>query len=251
MIECFYLSRGGMQEGGRNSTLVVLIIGQCVHSDTWGAELWELRALVSYGGCEEDEVQWRSFKETAWISSRNATIEVVAVATWETVICCTDLSLFQFRPTRECNNFLHYDNKVSRSVKSVAYNKHQTSAVKRNRGRCIWKTLLLCVWTSDLVNGLVLLMNSNISSPVNLVSSSNPASSLKIRFELKMTLRVYVACLQGNPEEHTILEFARLIKSLVGKASIHSFIHSRWRPFCSLRPRSLTSLYLKGTFLNQ
>lgn len=26
-------------------------------------------------------------------------------------------------------------------------------------------------------------------------------------------------CLQGNPEEHTILEFARLIKSLVGKAS--------------------------------
>uniref|UniRef100_I3K9S3 UDP-glucuronic acid decarboxylase 1 n=1 Tax=Oreochromis niloticus TaxID=8128 RepID=I3K9S3_ORENI len=43
-------------------------------------------------------------------------------------------------------------------------------------------------YVSDLVNGLVLLMNSNISSPVNL----------------------------GNPEEHTILEFARLIKSLVG-----------------------------------
>uniref|UniRef100_A0A3B5K3P5 UDP-glucuronic acid decarboxylase 1 n=1 Tax=Takifugu rubripes TaxID=31033 RepID=A0A3B5K3P5_TAKRU len=46
-------------------------------------------------------------------------------------------------------------------------------------------------YVSDLVNGLVLLMNSNISSPVNL----------------------------GNPEEHTILEFARLIKSLVGKSS--------------------------------
>ncbi|KAI4805136.1 hypothetical protein KUCAC02_009766 [Chaenocephalus aceratus] len=49
-------------------------------------------------------------------------------------------------------------------------------------------------YVSDLVNGLVLLMNSNISSPVNL----------------------------GNPEEHTILEFARLIKSLVSKASDRS-----------------------------
>ena len=28
---------------------------------------------------------------------------------------------------------------------------------------------------------------------------------------------LYEICLQGNPEEHTILEFARLIKSLVGK----------------------------------
>ncbi|XP_073498864.1 UDP-glucuronic acid decarboxylase 1-like isoform X3 [Phyllobates terribilis] len=42
-------------------------------------------------------------------------------------------------------------------------------------------------YVSDLVNGLVGLMNSNVSSPVNL----------------------------GNPEEHTILEFARLIKQLV------------------------------------
>lgn len=30
---------------------------------------------------------------------------------------------------------------------------------------------------------------------------------------------IYEIHLQGNPEEHTILEFARLIKSLVGKAS--------------------------------
>lgn len=30
-------------------------------------------------------------------------------------------------------------------------------------------------------------------------------------------MEVYYTCLQGNPEEHTILEFARLIKSLVGK----------------------------------
>ena len=30
-------------------------------------------------------------------------------------------------------------------------------------------------------------------------------------------MEVYGTCLQGNPEEHTILEFARLIKSLVGK----------------------------------
>ncbi|XP_072899654.1 UDP-glucuronic acid decarboxylase 1 isoform X1 [Hemitrygon akajei] len=42
-------------------------------------------------------------------------------------------------------------------------------------------------YVSDLVNGLVVLMNSNVSSPVNV----------------------------GNPEEHTILEFAKLIRSLV------------------------------------
>uniref|UniRef100_A0A3P8V220 UDP-glucuronic acid decarboxylase 1 n=1 Tax=Cynoglossus semilaevis TaxID=244447 RepID=A0A3P8V220_CYNSE len=52
------------------------------------------------------------------------------------------------------------------------------------------------VFCLDLVNGLVLLMNSNISSPVNL----------------------------GNPEEHTILEFARLIKSLVGEVSQIQFL---------------------------
>lgn len=51
-------------------------------------------------------------------------------------------------------------------------------------------------YVSDLVNGLVLLMNSNISSPVNL----------------------------GNPEEHTILEFARLIKSLVVSRSQIQFL---------------------------
>ncbi|MGH0133289.1 UNVERIFIED_CONTAM: hypothetical protein FKN15_053709 [Acipenser sinensis] len=49
---------------------------------------------------------------------------------------------------------------------------------------------------SDLVNGLVSLMNSNVSSPVNL----------------------------GNPEEHTILEFARLIKDLVGSRSQIQFL---------------------------
>ncbi|TRY53762.1 hypothetical protein DNTS_013352 [Danionella cerebrum] len=48
----------------------------------------------------------------------------------------------------------------------------------------------------DLVNGLVSLMNSNISSPVNL----------------------------GNPEEHTILEFAQLIKSLVASRSHIQFL---------------------------
>ncbi|KAM9802565.1 UDP-glucuronic acid decarboxylase 1 isoform X2 [Syngnathus typhle] len=51
-------------------------------------------------------------------------------------------------------------------------------------------------YVSDLVNGLVLLMNSNISSPVNL----------------------------GNPEEHTILEFAQLIKSLVASKSHIQFL---------------------------
>uniref|UniRef100_A0A8C6U9I5 UDP-glucuronic acid decarboxylase 1 n=1 Tax=Neogobius melanostomus TaxID=47308 RepID=A0A8C6U9I5_9GOBI len=51
-------------------------------------------------------------------------------------------------------------------------------------------------YVSDLVNGLVLLMNSNISSPVNL----------------------------GNPEEHTILEFAQLIKGLVVSHSQIQFL---------------------------
>uniref|UniRef100_A0AAZ3PA50 UDP-glucuronic acid decarboxylase 1 n=1 Tax=Oncorhynchus tshawytscha TaxID=74940 RepID=A0AAZ3PA50_ONCTS len=51
-------------------------------------------------------------------------------------------------------------------------------------------------YVSDLVNGLVSLMNSNISSPVNL----------------------------GNPEEHTILEFAELIRSLVVSRSQIQFL---------------------------
>ncbi|XP_068121399.1 UDP-glucuronic acid decarboxylase 1 isoform X2 [Hyperolius riggenbachi] len=51
-------------------------------------------------------------------------------------------------------------------------------------------------YVSDLVNGLVALMNSNVSSPVNL----------------------------GNPEEHTILEFARLIKHLVGSGGEINFL---------------------------
>ncbi|KAG2456931.1 UXS1 decarboxylase, partial [Polypterus senegalus] len=51
-------------------------------------------------------------------------------------------------------------------------------------------------YVSDLVNGLVALMNSNVSSPVNL----------------------------GNPEEHTILEFAKLIKNLVGSRSQIQFL---------------------------
>lgn len=46
-------------------------------------------------------------------------------------------------------------------------------------------------YVSDLVNGLILLMNGNISKPVNL----------------------------GNPEEHTINEFARMIMDLVGSNS--------------------------------
>ena len=37
----------------------------------------------------------------------------------------------------------------------------------------------LILFSSDLVNGLVLLMNSNISSPVNLVSSSYQAVFVK------------------------------------------------------------------------
>nr|XP_006976513.1 UDP-glucuronic acid decarboxylase 1-like [Peromyscus maniculatus bairdii] len=50
-------------------------------------------------------------------------------------------------------------------------------------------------YVSDLVNGLVI-MNSNVSNPVNL----------------------------GNPEEHTILELAQLIKNLVGSGSEIQFL---------------------------
>uniref|UniRef100_A0A0B7A1G1 UDP-glucuronic acid decarboxylase 1 n=1 Tax=Arion vulgaris TaxID=1028688 RepID=A0A0B7A1G1_9EUPU len=46
-------------------------------------------------------------------------------------------------------------------------------------------------YVSDLIDGLMALMNSNYSQPVNL----------------------------GNPEEHTIMEFARIIHSLVGGES--------------------------------
>ena len=43
-------------------------------------------------------------------------------------------------------------------------------------------------YVSDLVDGLVALMNGNYSQPVNI----------------------------GNPDEHTIIEFAQLIRKLVG-----------------------------------
>ncbi|MXQ83532.1 hypothetical protein E5288_WYG014608 [Bos mutus] len=51
-------------------------------------------------------------------------------------------------------------------------------------------------YVSDLVNRLVALTNSNVSSPVKL----------------------------GNPEEHTILEFAQLIKNPVGSGSKIQFL---------------------------
>ena len=47
-------------------------------------------------------------------------------------------------------------------------------------------------YVSDLVSGLIALMNSNYSQPVNI----------------------------GNPEEHTIKEFASIINNIVGKSSI-------------------------------
>ncbi|ELW63068.1 40S ribosomal protein S4 [Tupaia chinensis] len=49
---------------------------------------------------------------------------------------------------------------------------------------------------SDLVDGLVAIMNGSVSSPINL----------------------------GNPEEHTILEFAQLIKNLLGRGSEIQFL---------------------------
>ena len=52
-------------------------------------------------------------------------------------------------------------------------------------------------YVTDLVEGLIKLMNSNYSQPVNL----------------------------GNPDEHSIMEFAQIIKHLVGNyASIYSNI---------------------------
>ena len=47
-------------------------------------------------------------------------------------------------------------------------------------------------YVSDLVSGLIALMNSNYSQPVNI----------------------------GNPEEHTIKEFASIINKIVGKSLI-------------------------------
>ncbi|ETN72208.1 hypothetical protein NECAME_18968, partial [Necator americanus] len=47
-------------------------------------------------------------------------------------------------------------------------------------------------YVDDLVDGLISLMNSNCSSPVNL----------------------------GNPEEHSISNFARIIRDLVGSSSV-------------------------------
>lgn len=47
-------------------------------------------------------------------------------------------------------------------------------------------------YVSDLVDGLFALMNSNTSLPVNL----------------------------GNPEEHTITDFAAIIRDLVGKEDV-------------------------------
>ena len=46
-------------------------------------------------------------------------------------------------------------------------------------------------YVSDLVDGLTALMESNYTQPVNL----------------------------GNPEEHTIIDFARIIKGVIGEHS--------------------------------
>ncbi len=51
--------------------------------------------------------------------------------------------------------------------------------------------LLLFMVVSDLVSGLISLMESNVTEPVNL----------------------------GNPEEHTMREFANIIQSLTGQFS--------------------------------
>lgn len=83
--------------------------------------------------------------------------------------------------------------------------------------------------SSDLVNGLVLLMNSNISSPVNLVRASFSALTFLAEYAVKIGTFKNGICSQGNPEEHTILEFARLIKSLVGKSSHPRPSHIVWK----------------------
>ncbi|GMT24066.1 hypothetical protein PFISCL1PPCAC_15363, partial [Pristionchus fissidentatus] len=54
-------------------------------------------------------------------------------------------------------------------------------------------------YVDDLVDGLIALMNSNVTSPVNL----------------------------GNPEEHTISDFAHIIKDLVGSASTIEHLESQ------------------------
>lgn len=82
--------------------------------------------------------------------------------------------------------------------------------------------------SSDLVNGLVALMNSNVSSPVNLVSgrpgfpgaAPGPAccvAGVEGGHCCPHTNNQKLCLPQGNPEEHTILQFAQLIKTLVGE----------------------------------
>ncbi|XP_071477303.1 UDP-glucuronic acid decarboxylase 1-like [Diadema antillarum] len=53
-------------------------------------------------------------------------------------------------------------------------------------------------YVSDLVSGLIALMNSNVSSPVNI----------------------------GNPDEHSILEFAEIIRNKIGGSSVISHVQA-------------------------
>ena len=57
------------------------------------------------------------------------------------------------------------------------------------------------------VNGLILLMNSNYSSPVN----------LGIYFLSTQLTFYFLFFLKGNPEEYTIKDFATLIRDQIDK----------------------------------
>lgn len=59
---------------------------------------------------------------------------------------------------------------------------------------------------SDLVNGLVALMNSNVSSPVNLVSASSPATPSRVGHRLwRESSRLCFICYQHTSVERVCL----------------------------------------------
>ena len=95
------------------------------------------------------------------------------------------------------------------------------------------------MYITDLVRGLILLMNSNFSKPVNLVStisslacadilvinvdsfthshSLSPSLPHSLTHSLTHCLTHSLARSQGNPDEHTILEFARIVTKATGE----------------------------------
>lgn len=75
------------------------------------------------------------------------------------------------------------------------------------------------MYISDLVDGMIKLMESNFTKPINLVGKG-----LRVGrgWDLQAMDRQLILfgcglCCQGNPDEYTILEFANIISTLTGE----------------------------------